>query len=562
MKPISRRDFLKSVTAGALGIAASGFLGGCSTDSPASTAAASVGTSSTSDNSWHSKLPSWFTAPDVIPEDKISETITSDVVIIGAGMAGICCAASCQEHGLFVTALEKNSYGRAFGLDFGCINSAVAEEFGVPYQDDYAKYMMTRRWVAESGGRSKANLIKKFIDNSGRAIDWITEKSRDYGCTPVIAAYSSKSDTYSNVPGTVEFHDGPAWDATAESFGARDIVDMLTKQLEDANMPVLFNTKAEQLERDGNGRVSSVICTNTDGEYIRYTGTKAVVLATGDFAADQEMVDYYTCWDLSQYNYNALVNYSSGTGDGHKMGIWAGGVMEQKPQPLMLLPFTYPYFYLHVNNLGKRFMNEDTNSVAMSIGQLTQPKGEAFSIWDSKWNTEIPSSLEYGGGMDWDQDFRIWNTEWDEAAEQATHDYNIENGSLYICDTLEELAEAMNIPKETFLNTVERYNELSAKGSDDDFGKRKELLTSISEGPFYALRMFTGLCTSVGGLTVDINHQTLDENGVPITGLYAIGNTASDLHTDGEYIESVVPGNSLGRCVTFGYLLGEILAQA
>ena len=84
-------------------------------------------------------------------------------------------------------------------------------------------------------------------------------------------------------------------------------------------------------------------------------------------------------------------------------------------------------------------------------------------------------------------------------------------------------------------------------------------MTAITEPPFYALRMQSMLCVSVGGLNVDVNSQVLSEDRTPIPGLYAVGNTAGGLFGV-DYNEAPVPGVSLGRCVTFGKLLGEHLA--
>lgn len=126
---------------------------------------------------------------------------------------------------------------------------------------------------------------------------------------------------------------------------------------------------------------------------------------------------------------------------------------------------------------------------------------------------------------------------------------------------MEELAEKTSLPLDSLKATIGRYNELAQAGRDDDFGKRAELMTTILEPPFYALRMQNMMCVSVGGLDVDANSQVLGENRTPIAGLYAVGNTAGGLFGV-DYNEAPVPGVSLGRCVTFGKLLGEHLASA
>lgn len=543
MSTISRRDFLKGLLA----------TGAMLPLSKVTAFAESTATEATTASG-----PSWFTAPKAIAENEIKETVEADVVVIGGGIAGVSAACAAQEKGASVAILEKGGKARAFGLDFGCINSSLAKEYGIPEYTEEDIYRMTRRWVAESGGKTKPSFVLQFLNNSGKAVDWIAEKAVKWGCTPVVAAYSSNSDTYENAKGIVEFHNGPTF-GQGESFGVPDVVDAMTQQLADAGFPVAFNTRAVQLEKDTDGKVTGVIALNKEKEYIRYRAKKGVVLATGDFAGNKEMMDYYCAWDFTGIGREAMMNYSSGDGSGHQIAMWAGAKM-RKDQPLMLLPFTYPYFYLHVNKNADRFMNEDSNSVGISVAQLSQPNGIAWSIWDNKWREELPASLEFGGGMDWDQDFRVMGDDWSLEAEEGTMQYNTDTGNLFICDTIEELAEMTELPVDRLKATIARYNELAEKGVDEDFGKRKELLTTIDQGPFYALRMNTGLCVSVGGVDVNIDHNVLDEDGCPIENLYAIGNVASDLHTDGDYVESVVPGNSIGRCVTFGKLVGEALA--
>ena len=545
MKKITRRQFLQGMAGSACLAAASAHA------APLKVQAEEMG---------EGEKPSFLTAPEEVDESEISETITADVVVVGGGLAGICTAVSAFENGLSVAVVEKNEVARGTGLDFGCINSSLAKEYGIPEYTKEDIYRMTRRWVSESGGKVRPDFVLQFLNNSGAAVDWITEKAAAWGCTPVIAAYSSKSDTYENMMGTVEFHNGPAWSYELEQFGARDVIDALTDELEKGGYPVSFLTRAIQLTKTEEGRVNGVICEKEDGSLVRYEAEKGVVLAAGDFARDEEMMAHFSHWNYDAMEEDSMFNYSLGTGDGQKMGLWAGGQMDAE-QPMMFLPFTYPYYYLHVNKNGERFMNEDSNSVGMSVGHMNQPGGVAYSIWDSKWEKEIPASLEFGGGMDWDQDFRVMGDPWSLEAEQAMMDYNVDSGMLVICDTIEELAEKTGLPYEKLQATIDRYNEMVKNGWDEDFGKRPELLTSISEPPYYALRMFTGLCVSVGGLNVDIHHAVVDAEGLPIPGLYAVGNNATDLHLGTEYIEGVIPGNSLGRCVTFGKMLGEYLSQ-
>ena len=122
-------------------------------------------------------------------------------------------------------------------------------------------------------------------------------------------------------------------------------------------------------------------------------------------------------------------------------------------------------------------------------------------------------------------------------------------GTCFKADTLEELAERMEVPVETFKATVARYNELYEKGDDEDYGKRSELLTSITKPPFYALKWGPALLNVHGGMITDTEMHILDEDNKPIPGLYAIGNTAGGLY--GVDYPLLWNGNSHSRAITW-----------
>ena len=123
----------------------------------------------------------------------------------------------------------------------------------------------------------------------------------------------------------------------------------------------------------------------------------------------------------------------------------------------------------------------------------------------------------------------------------------------------EELAEKMGVPTEAFAETVGRYNDSVAAGKDEEFGKRRELLIGVDKAPYYALKFGPAVLAIVGGLKVDSRMNVLDENGERVNGLYAIGNAAGGRY--GVDYPMLIPGNSHGTALTFGYLLGGYLAE-
>lgn len=133
-----------------------------------------------------------------------------------------------------------------------------------------------------------------------------------------------------------------------------------------------------------------------------------------------------------------------------------------------------------------------------------------------------------------------------------------QDGNAYTTDTLEELAGLIGIDPAAMQASVDRYNELVEAGVDEDFHKQADFLFPVVEPPFYACKVGVALLAIVGGLKINNKLQVLDANRQPIEGLYATGNVSGDLYAVDYPIN--MAGNSNGRCVTWGYLLGQILA--
>lgn len=127
-----------------------------------------------------------------------------------------------------------------------------------------------------------------------------------------------------------------------------------------------------------------------------------------------------------------------------------------------------------------------------------------------------------------------------------------------VADTLEELAEKMDVPVDAFLATVERYNELYELGDDPDYGKRAVLLTPVVDGPFYAGKLLSTLLTMCGGLRTDTSLRVLDEDSQPIDGLYVAGSAQGEFFAN-DY-PTICPGIGHGRCITFGRMAGILAA--
>ena len=332
----------------------------------------------------------------------------------------------------------------------------------------------------------------------------------------------------------------------------------------------MFEAPAVQLVQDENGAVLGAIVETADG-YKKILASKGTILATGDIAGDPEMMNYYCESRMQRIIRSDYFPVGVNTGDGHKMGMWAGGVMQDGPLPTALHPQAYSMFhgpFMFVNKNGKRFFNEANWVQAKSLQMLDQPEAVAFSVFDSNFGADTADSLNYGGGMFWDTMSRQVGQEFDpqqivdlvegEAAAGKDVLGNETAVTAWKCDTLEELADAIGVNKENFLAQVERYNEMCEAGEDTEFAKEAHFLYPIKEAPFYATKTGPCLLAVVGGLKVNTDLAVIDENGEAIPGLYAIGNTSGDLYAVDYPIN--MPGNSNGRCLTWGWLVGKTVA--
>jgi hypothetical protein len=304
-----------------------------------------------------------------------------------------------------------------------------------------------------------------------------------------------------------------------------------------------------------------------------------VILATGDFGGNKEM-----CRDLLSdisdlFDEGEDFRFSGRNGRGIQMGVWAGGRMEARPVPAMGGNFIVPmsvinnFGTLWVDNSGRRFCNEgfgDPVFAGMPVAALKH--GTTTVVFDSS----IFEDLQYGTLAH--QAYRHGDEAYDKAlkenmaAARKAGPKGHETGGLmmvsrlYAADSLEKLADYIGFKgtvKRNFLDTVKRYNEFTATGRDEDFGKDKQLLNAIDAPPYYAqptppMGIGFFLCT-VGGLLTDEYQNVLNQKKDPIPGLYATGNCCGRRY--GPQYSTPISGVSIGICLTLGREVGRTVAK-
>lgn len=567
---VSRRDFLFGAGVAGAVVAGAG-LAGCdgtpaTTDTPPASGellGTSIETTPAGANeavSW-----SWETPPADIDQSQITATIDTDVLVVGAGFAGVIAATAAAEKGAKVTVIEKGSTWSGRGGHITAYGSKMVKQYAAEGYFEEADYThVIRRLVEWATGRVKEPLHWQFARKSGACMDWLVDLVEPSGLHPTMWDGYYKGPDYTEVPITHFFYDDTTdfiyLDGVSHGLGMAVLIPAVIDVAEKLGVEFVYSTPCVRLIRDEDGPVTGAIAGEEDA-YTQYDAD-AVIIASGDYLDDDEM----------RLRYNPFTYYADSrlylppgisTGDLHKQVMWIGGAM-QKAEPhcatIHLESGAQSYNFLHINGSGERFMNEDVNTQSKSCVKEFQGDGRAYTIYDANALDHIRDIVDAGlaGGISCGQQYTRMGTTFDLDLEYQLRDAKIEQGLLFKADTLEELAQMMDVPEEAFIATVDRYNEMVAAGKDTDFGKRAELLFPIDTAPYYGGQLISTLLAASGGLRQDVDCHILDVDDNPIEGLFVCGAAGGDYFSN-DY-PTICPGTNHGRCMTFGRIAGIIAA--
>jgi fumarate reductase flavoprotein subunit len=464
--------------------------------------------------------------PDPIPASDIKEQIDAEVVVIGAGMAGLSAAISAAEAGAKTVLIEKMATYQARGHDNAFIGSRLQKKLGIEIDKDEVILNL----VKYGANKPDQRLIRMWAEGSCKTADWLMDMTDAAGLQVIIPQYPPLP-AFNNA---TEYY--PQYLVTHQYKNERLVAKCLLDNALKKGVVAYFQTRAKQLLRKRKGRITGIIAQDTSGDYVQFNARKAVILCTGDYGYNAEMVAKY----CPQAAYIASTTRTS-TGDGHQMAMWVGAVMEPAPHALMTHGPAGPLInsaFLQVNLLGERFQNEDVPVQSYTNAIQRQPGKTAWQVFDSKYPEEIPY---HGLGLG-----KILVVT--EKIRQETEKVAV------TANTIEELAEKMKMPRDTFRATITRYNELARLGKDLDFGKRPDRLSTIDKPPYYAGKGGYNLLVVLGGLNVNTKLQPLDKDWKTIPGLYLAGNTVGNLFA-GDY-STMCPGLSHGTVIHFGRTAG------
>ena len=441
-------------------------------------------------------------------EKENDETIDTDVVVVGMGLAGATAAVSAVDEGVKVVAIEKAGAAGGSSKYSGGFITAVgtkqAQEEGVTITaDDYFASYNAQEDLSEKKDETDRDAMKAMIERSASDIEFLDNHN-----DPITGpdGFGSDFKVWHYPADRTSAFDG-------EAAGADHIVQLMEWLNKQDNFSIYYNTPATKILTDENGKVSGVECTRNDGSTLT-VNAKSVVLATGGYAASKEMMERF-CPDFPQewvlpYTTSSMYN----TGDGITMaealnadiyedgwwmdlaiGVDVGGYSTYFPDTLNGL-INYANYFV-TDGTGKRILN---------VNSLYGPRSIVFA-----------KAMEETGKI-----YSIFTKEGFENGIQFIEDNNrVDNKNVYKADTLEELAEMTGMDANTFVEQVNRYNEMCEKGVDEDLGQTT--LIPIGEGPYYAVDIKTITMGTIGGLKTDDDKHVLDKEGNAIDGLYAAG---------------------------------------
>lgn len=538
-------------------------------------AASSVQDSST----WYDA--EYFKKPAPITD--IAETIETDVVVVGAGNGGLVAAASAADLGAQVVLVEKTSTYITWAGEMGAYNTRVAKEkFGVEYTEEELNEIINEI-CRYAGYECDQRLIALWVHNSGRTMDWFTDQMEAKGLHMFLET-DLKDTRFMNKVQTHTVYE------TFEELGPNVMGAQLANPkwleiIEEKGGKVMFQHTACQLVQDESTRriTGLIVRSNESGKYIQINASKGVILSTGGYGGNPEMMSALRYRDKDTIVNN--LGCGNNLGDGIKMAMWCGADIDRNhsggcafdrgavdldhhtgaPYLSGLNDIWWPGSqpWLNLNTRGERFCNEDNTYDYHINSWLTQPGHFAFQIFDSNYwedvvafhSTICSRVVAVPGARNSEVLPGVHPCQSGEEFYQVFMEPALNSGKLKQADTLSDLADQLGFSgaaKERFLASVERYNELCETGIDSDFGKQKKDLRPVKDGPFYGIALGSWLLATMNGVRVNTNLEAIDENGDALGGLYMIGNDMGGFFSNS--YPQMFGGTMQGKTVCFARL--------
>ena len=515
----------------------------------------------------------WLGKEPDIDEAAITETIDTDIVIVGAGNGGMFAAAYAAANGLNFRVIEQNSAVQDTRHWYGAIDSAAAKEAGVPATDKAKLLSEISRYAS---GKCDQRVVKTWINESAAMHDFMRGILEDqFGWTCEFTSGAEAAWPAENAEHNTDYlypvQEHNYRQSESESGLQRN--EALQQYIEELGYSIDFKTSLAKLEKDADGRITGIIAQSTeDDHFIRYTANDGVLLACGGFPGNPYMMEQL---DPLGTSVTTACSYSpSDKGYGIRAAVWAGANLDKEAAPMLFdrgivapgvdagyvesensfggkafpgeikqyNPGTQPF--LKVNRNGERFANESSPYNDIVYAAAHQPGRVYAQICDAniledvkRFHTIGCSAQTRNAGAEYIQK-QMDNAE--------------EKGCFFKADTIEELADKLGFTgeaKDTFLATVDRYNELYDQQNDEDFGKPAYRLSAIRKAPFYGCWLGASLLCTEQGIAINEKGQALDNDNKPMPGLYVTGDMSGSFFANN--YPCLMAGVAMGRTLTF-----------
>ena len=515
------------------------------------------------ENDWLGKEPD-------IDEAAITETVDTDILIVGAGNGGIFAAAYAAANGLNFRVIEQNGNVQDTRHWYGAIDSAAAKEAGEKPADRAKLLSEISRYAS---GKCDQRVVKTWINESGEMIEFIRSIMEDkYGVKMVYTYGDEAKWPAENAEHNTDYM-YPEIEYTYDRSSGAARNELLLQYIQELGYDVDFKTSLAKLEKDSTGRITGIIAQSTeDDHFIRYNANKGVLLACGGFPGNPYMMEQL---DPLGTSVTTACSYSpADKGYGIRAAVWAGANLDKEAAPMLFdrgivapgvdggyvasdsafggkafpgpirqyNPGTQPF--LKVNRNGERFANESSPYNDIVYAAAHQPGRVYAQICDAniledakRFHTIGCSAQTRNAGAEYIQ------KQMDNAEKE---------GVFFKADTIEELADKLGFTgeaKDAFLANVDRYNELYDKQNDEDFGKPAYRLSAIRTAPFYGCWLGASLLTTEQGIAINDKGQALDNDNKPMPGLYVTGDMSGSFFANN--YPCLMAGVAMGRTLTY-----------
>lgn len=472
----------------------------------------------------------------------------TDVMIVGAGGAGMATALMLAENGIRVEVFEKMAKAGGttdFVEGIYAVESLMQRKRNIKITRDEGFHQM----MEYSHWRANARLVRAVVNKTGDTIEWLEKHGVEF------------------LEPTADWLGGPMVWHIFKGFG-KEMRKKLVSAAESRGVRIHYKTRVKQVLREAdNGAVTGGVVEGKDGAEIRMVAD-AVVIATGGYSSNKEMLKKYAGFDLGTDLFE-VVPYEK-MGEGIEMA-WAAGAAEEgadvilfnnglpprtiKPDMHMLGALGQPTLF--VNREGVRFCNEEIiqDMIYISNTMSRQPGRYIFRIFDE----ETKRYLEINGGLGVGYYYSPPRNPLSKLEEEINA--AVEKGSpfVFVADTLEDLAQKMGVDTEALRKTVEIYNGFCEKRRDDEFAKDPAYLRPVKVPKFYAFKCHMDILCTMGGIKINEKTEVIDKSEKVIRGLYAAGSDAGGMF--GDSYNLTASGIACSFALNSGRIAGENAAQ-